>query len=372
MYRSSQKLIILSGIYPPDNGGPARFSVTFPMWLKKEKNISTNVISLTDSVSSNTSLSHGEIFLTSRNRCKFLRIMTTFFQILKNSGKNRVFLVNGLFLECYLASCVLPNFEYVAKIPGDVVWERSRNSGRTKLNIQQFQGAKLNLIDRFYRYIFSKALQRARKVVTPSLELKELCLKWGVNEKKIAYIGNAADQDHFQIIKQPKYFDLLCVSRLVSWKNIDTVIKTAKKLDLRLGVAGDGNERIKLQELANNLDAKVSFLKSVPYQELPKIYNQTDILILISDYEGMPYSLIEAQLCGVFCIANGSTGSKDVIKDSVTGFLIESPDASTLERAIIKFYDKKMSIEDRQNIRSLAIRDFSFSANFEKLYREIF
>jgi len=60
-------LCILTGIYPPDTGGPAKFAESFLSWAEENgKRIA--IISLTDGLDRKFSQGSSEIELISRNR----------------------------------------------------------------------------------------------------------------------------------------------------------------------------------------------------------------------------------------------------------------------------------------------------------------
>ena len=103
-----------------------------------------------------------------------------------------------MFLEVLIAKILKPKLKYVAKVPGDIVWERSRNMGRTHLSINDFQKSRLHIRDYVQRIFFTLSLRMAYKVIVPSIELSEMCIYWGVNPNKITVIGNAVDENHFK------------------------------------------------------------------------------------------------------------------------------------------------------------------------------
>ena len=361
------KICVLTGVYPPDSGGPARFATTFPGWVEKNSLNKIEVLSFTnkkDSTFQNLSI---KINLISRQTFLPIRIKKTVSKILKIAHEDTIFIANGMFLEILISKFLRQRISYVAKVPGDVVWERSKNKGRTSLNMRQFQNHKLNWRDRVNREIFTLSLKKAEKIIVPSMELFYILQEWGINSDKIAFVGNAANEQHFRIIDSRQDIDILCVSRLVSWKNIDEVIKVAKSLDKNITIAGEGEEKLNLIKLAEQLDVNAKFVGNVDYQELPKLYNRAVLYVLNSDYEGMPYSLIEAQLCGVFSIANGNTGSSEVIINGVSGRLTNSSEFKELLNAVSVYFQNEIGKFDRERIHNLAKERFGYETNFRKI-----
>jgi len=125
------KVLLTSGIYPPDKGGPAHFVSTYSKWLASS-GVRTSVLSLTDHDSTNKAESGVEISLISRKHMLPIRFFLASISIADPRARKRVVLMNGLFLETLLAK-VISRARLVAKVPGDIVWERARNQGLTSL-----------------------------------------------------------------------------------------------------------------------------------------------------------------------------------------------------------------------------------------------
>ena len=45
-------ICLTSGIYPPESGGPAKFTATFSKWVRDNTDIPVSVVTLTDGASS--------------------------------------------------------------------------------------------------------------------------------------------------------------------------------------------------------------------------------------------------------------------------------------------------------------------------------
>jgi glycosyltransferase involved in cell wall biosynthesis len=67
--------------------------------------------------------------------------------------------------------------------------------------------------------------------------------------------------------------------------------------------------------------------------QMEMVYAASDVVVLTSDNEGMPVSLIEAQAAGVPCVTTGVGSTAEVIADGETGF-VTGPDPSELALAV--------------------------------------
>jgi glycosyltransferase involved in cell wall biosynthesis len=279
-------------------------------------------------------------------------------------SKGSSILANGLFLETLFASLITRK-TYVCKVPGDIVWERARNSEKTKLNVDDFQNQRISWRYQIFRWLYSKSLKRARKVIVPSTHLYDLCVLWGVKQEYIHLIYNSVDIHKFSPGKSAtKKFDVLVVNRLVSWKHVDEVISVCSQLDLSLAVIGDGPEKPYLEKVALDSRARVTFLGELSQDELPSWVRSAECFVLNSSFEATSYSLLEARASGLFCIANGSTGSDEVINHEIDGLLCDKL-SLTLMDALSRFKTDKKFVQKAGSLSILDARNrFNQSTNF--------
>ncbi|HXQ58783.1 MAG TPA: glycosyltransferase [Acidimicrobiales bacterium] len=119
------------------------------------------------------------------------------------------------------------------------------------------------------------------------------------------------------------------VARLTGIKRPDRMIEVARALpDVTFVVAGDGPLHA---EVRGNAPTNVHFLGW--RADIENVYGAADVVLLTSDNEGMPVTLIEAALCGVPAVATnvGSTG--EVVLDGRTGRTVAA-DAPALTDAV--------------------------------------
>jgi glycosyltransferase involved in cell wall biosynthesis len=359
---------LTSGIYPPDKGGPAFFVSEYSQWLQKYVS-RTKVISLKDGPSVNQGEQSYPVFLTSRDHIMPLRMLESALNIIRPLFAKKIVLVNGLFIEALFASFFMRS-RIIAKIPGDIVWERARNQGKTQLSIDEYQGKEQGF-ESVFRFFFSYSLKRADIVITPSLHLKTLLERWGVDTKRIVLIRNSVDTNLFLPISTPfKKYDVITVCRLVPWKGVEELIKVCAEKELFLAVVGDGPNRNQLEDVAAATGAKVEFLGDCSHDQLPKLLNSSRLFVLNSQYEGSPHSLIEALSVGLVSIARESTGSSEVIRDGVNGLLCGK--SRTLADAIvIALNNSELSNKMSSQARLTALTDFDREKNFNKILEVI-
>ena len=364
-----KSVLVITGIVPPDSGGPAKFAIEFGK-LVSEKNIEVRVQTYSDELSVRNELSPFNLSSVSRGNKIFLRYALMIKAIGINVNTETSVLAIGAFLETYFSS-IIKRFEYVAKVPGDIVWERARNNGVTKLQINEFQNEKMTLKYRVFRNLYTKSLKRARIVIVPSMGLYRLCVSWGVSESKIRLIFNSVsfESESADVLVEKK-FDLITVCRLAPWKGVDELIEYAAKRDLSLLILGDGPDKVRLESLASALKAKVTFVGEVAPHQVQKYLAQSKLFVLNSYYEGLPHALVEARVAGILSVGRAGTGSEEVINDDIDGFLIrrDRPLEDTLDMALVMVSDSHPMISKAKIDSS---QRFSKASNFPAILKEI-
>ena len=96
-------ILITTGIYPPDVGGPAKFVPLISKHLSNENEV--RIITLSED--SKLNQDEKPSLQNKRNQNKIIRFLKTFLSIIKFGKNVEVIFVNGLWLEVYIANLVL-------------------------------------------------------------------------------------------------------------------------------------------------------------------------------------------------------------------------------------------------------------------------
>lgn len=360
-----KNILLISGIFPPDPGGPAKFASEFSEW-SHQNGTSVKVISYADQIKFNSPTPDSKFFGISRRSILLIRYFKMIRAISKSAqGEDRVIAV-GAFLEIYIAS-IVKKIKYVAKVPGDIVWERARNNKVTDLDINDYQKSKLPPKYRLFRFLFTRSLKRASLIIVPSNGLYQLCIQWGIPESRLRLIQNSVDLSKFSNLKRDSFkFDVLTVCRLAPWKGVDELIEVCARHKLTLVVAGDGPERANLERLSAKLGPDVKFCGDVSEGEVLELLSSSKIFVLNSHYEGLPHALVEARAAGMVSVARDGTGSAEVIQDRKDGFLVG--EKLTLSEAVAMAIREFDSSNRMGEIAAKDTRErFDRQRNFEKI-----
>ena len=88
-----------------------------------------------------------------------------------------------------------------------------------------------------------------------------------------------------------------------------------------------------------NLDDKVEFAGNAP--EISTLFQDSDIFVLSSDYEGLPLSILEAMSAGLPVGSTNVGGVKEAVVHDKTGFLVERGNSKALAEKITALIDDR-------------------------------
>ncbi len=134
------------------------------------------------------------------------------------------------------------------------------------------------------------------------------------------------------------------VGRLTAVKRPDRLIEAmALVLDRRpdavLAIAGEGELLEETRSRAEPLGSSVRFLGW--RRDIAGLYAAADCMVLTSDNEGMPVTLIEAAMAGVPSVTTDVGSACEVVLNGVTG-LVVAPDATAVADGLVRLLDNDL------------------------------
>jgi glycosyltransferase involved in cell wall biosynthesis len=359
------ELLILTPIFPPTPGGPAVFSDRFHKWATSKGMTSKVVTYLHPKLIPNLP---PEVHGVSLQRGRVTRLIKFMIIVRRESDQNTLIIANGVFIEAALCKILLKR-RFIAKIPGDPVWEIARRLGMTRLGIESFQSEEKNLFLRAMRFLYTYSINQSTHIITPSHQLYDLLVIWGIRQKKIETIFNSVNTELFspdQSVR--KEHDVVSVTRFVNWKGIPEIMQTCAALGLKLLLVGSGPMESDLRKLAKDLNLSVTFITNIPNNELPKVLNSARIFVLNSVYEATSYALLEAKSCALPVIAHASEGSAEVINNGIDGMLCGTANYPNLLTALTNLSTNDVLREHLGlNARADILSRFDSDKNFENI-----
>jgi glycosyltransferase involved in cell wall biosynthesis len=162
--------------------------------------------------------------------------------------------------------------------------------------------------------------------------LAVLIKNWGV-AKPITCIPNGIASVKKQFNTQE--FDLISVCRLVKWKNLDKLIIANARNKTSLVIVGSGPEEENLKKLASEMNSNVIFTGLLNEELVLKYLFKSKVFVLISSYEGLSFSLLQAMACELPSIVSAIQGNIDVVTHEQEGMVIDISQDDALISAII-------------------------------------
>jgi glycosyltransferase involved in cell wall biosynthesis len=155
------------------------------------------------------------------------------------------------------------------------------------------------------------------------------------------FVGNALDLDAFQPEPAPNSdcVQIAGVGSLIPIKRWDRLISAAavlkaRGLNFRVGIAGDGPLRAKLEDRARELAVAdcVEFKGYVA--NVKRLLSESDMLVHTSDAEGTPNAIMEAMACARPVVTTDVGDAGALVCNGRSGFVVDRDDQEALNERI--------------------------------------
>jgi glycosyltransferase involved in cell wall biosynthesis len=228
----------------------------------------------------------------------------------------------------------------------------------------------------------SLAARVTAKIICVSDHDRHLALRYGVAQPgKLIVIHNGVDPKPFldaNPVGVRTEFNLgqnrvmTTVGRLAPPKDPLTLLTACRSVkgDFVLLVVGDGELRSTVECSVSKGGSGHSVVLAGERVDVPEILAASDVFVLSSRKEGLPYTIIEAMVAGLPVVATCVGGVPELVEDGVTGFLVPPGDPAALAEALQKVLDDS---ELRHGMghagREKALREFSLDDMLRKTRR---
>lgn len=331
------KILICTGIYPPEAGGPATYSKLLAGELGRRGH-EVSVITYSEAGVGRPESGVG-VARIPRSWFKPWHYYK-YFQAVKRLGKHAdIFYAQdpvSAGYPTYLAARVLKK-PYAVKVTGDYSWEQAACRGKTTSMIDDFQKERHFGVINLMRRIQIRVCKEAHLVITPAEYLKRLVMGWGVKEKKIRVIRNAAPAVPKIEKTHHDDFRVVSVGRDVPWKGFAVLREAARELKSEIPTL------------------TLEILHAAPRETVMRQIASADIFVLNSAYEGISHVTLEAMALGTPVIITNIGGNPEIVQDGASGLLVNYNDKEQLKTAIKKLYAnpelrQRLSASARQSI----------------------
>ena len=255
-----------------------------------------------------------------------------------------------------------------------------------------WENIPFNFYEKPFLKIINSTLQNASHFIAITKGSKLALNLQGISSKRISIIPAGVDVNKFhpnpknsQLLKMLKIPEksriILFVGRLVWEKGIYNLIYAFNDLirndhkDLILLIVGNGIEKQEINNLIIKLKLEkyVRFIRKIPYEKIPNIYNIADILCVPSiptRYWKEQFGLVfvEAMACGKPVVSTFSGSIPEVIDHKNSGLLVQPMDNVELANSLKFLLDEDLE-KWGENARNLVVKKFNSEKLAEKLAR---
>ena len=162
-------------------------------------------------------------------------------------------------------------------------------------------------------------------------------------------------------------------ARVSSAKDHESLVKAFDSIDqdIRLVLCGSGTTDIaflnQLKVWAPQKNQNITCLGQ--RSDVPELLNETHIFALISNFEALPISVIEAMCAGKPIIASDVGGVNELISAGQSGILVEKGNVNQIAKAIIKLTDQYTRNKMGENSRIDYLSRFQSNRMVDDIYK---
>lgn len=180
--------------------------------------------------------------------------------------------------------------------------------------------------------------------------------------------------------KKGEEFKVLCVARLSQDKGVDYAIKAVAKLishdqKARLYIVGSGPLESDLKGLVKDLSIQkhVEFLGKMPHEELTKLYEKVDCLVLPSTQHD-PFGLVvvEGMIMNLVTVCTTVCGVSEFVENGVESLVVPEKDEHALYQALNALLINQEFCQEIARLGHKAAQKKFFHERMVKNYEKVF
>jgi glycosyltransferase involved in cell wall biosynthesis len=367
------KVLVVSGIWPPDPGGPASHAPALAAFLR-ERGHGVEVVTTATSTPEPTGY---PVHWAARGSP--LRHARAALLVRSAAARSDVVYATSMVRRAALGAS-LARRPLVVKLVSDEAFERARRSGLFEGTLDEFQavgGARFRAL----RATRDAALRRARHVFCPSAYLRRLALGWGLDPERVSVLPNPAPEVPPLPSRDELRGDLGLDGRLLAFagrlgpqKSLDVALEAVAAVPgVTLAIAGDGPDRTALEQRARELGlgGRARFLGSVPRDGVLRLFRAADAALLSSSWENFPHTVVEALAVGTPVVSTAVGGVPEVVTDGENGLLVPPGDPAALAAAVVRLFGDTALRERLARAAAPSVAGHTEEATFARIEEEL-
>ncbi len=366
------KVLVVSGIWPPDVGGPASHAPEVADFLHGRG----HAVEVVTTASEAPAPRPYAMRWVSRRLPVGIRHVRGALLVRKRAALADVVYTTGMFGRSAFGSR-LAGTPYVLKLTADPAHERARRRGMSAGTLDEFQHEAGDVRVRALRAARDAELRGAAHVFCPSAYLRDVVVGWGIPAERVEVLPNPLpvlpalpDRDEARRRLGVDGATLAFAGRLTTQKSLEVALEAlARNEGVSLLLAGDGDERAALEDRAGELglDRRVRFLGPQPRERVLELLRAADALLLSSSWENFPHTVVESLAVGTPVLASAAGGVVEVVEDGRNGLLVPPGDAEALAGAIGRFFGDAQLRESLRTAAAPSVARYAPEPIYERL-----
>ena len=366
------KVLVVTGIWPPDVGGPASHAPDVADFLLARG----HEVEVVTTASAPPAPRPDPVRHVPRSLPPGVRHLRGAALVRRRARTADVVYTTGMFGRSF-AGAASARRPYVVKLTADPAFERARRRGVVSGNVDEFQRGARGPAVALLRFMRDVELRHAAHVFCPSAYLRELAIAWGVAADRVSVLPNPypplpelAPRDELKRSFGMNGRTLAFAGRLTAQKALGIAFEALAAVDdVALLIAGDGDERAPLERRAAELGLgeRVRFLGPQPRERVVELFRAADATILSSSWENFPHTVVEALSAGTPVLATRVGGVAEVVQDGVNGLLVDAGDSAALAASIRRYFDDDVLRERLRGAAADSVRAYDRDTIFGRL-----
>lgn len=220
----------------------------------------------------------------------------------------------------------------------------------------------------YYKLVVPYIIKRADRIITVSNYSKNEIEKHYPHSKgKISVVYNGYNREFCKIASVEKKRQILFVGSMNERKNLSGMLRAFELLSdntYRLIIVGNfsSNFNIDIEHkmLLNKakMNPNIEFKSDVDNSELVRLYNESELFVFLSFYEGFGLPILEAMACGTAVVSSDSSSMPEVGGDAA--IYCNSSNTHEIKEAIETLIYNKELREKMQNLGLERVKLFSW------------
>ena len=335
------RVVVVSGIWPPDVGGPASHAPALARHLTRGGH-HVRVVTTADRAPAPEAY---PVTWVSRSVPAGVRHGLVAARVAAAARGADVVYATSMVRRA-VAGAATARRPVVVKVVADEAYERARRSGRFEGTLEDFRDWPGDRRTQALRATRTALVRRADHVIVPSAYLGAHVVAWGVPAERVSVIPNPApplaplpprEELRGALGVAPGEVVLAFAGRLTTQKALPGLLEAlAVTPGPTLLLLGEGPERDHLERRAAALELgpRVRFLGGGSRDDVLRLFAAADVAVLPSAWENFPHTVVEALAVGTPVLATAVGGVPEVVVDGRNGLLVTPGSAAALAEAL--------------------------------------